>query len=197
MFLRLDQPVLSWRDSWGVDWTQQQNLCIFNSQNTYHHLYLVLLYLGQYIRTHTIICTWYFYIQVSTYTLICTWYFYIQVSRLVHIPSSVLGTFISRLVHIPSSVPCTFISMLVGSTYYVYPHLYLVLLYLGQYIYRTCTSNQIKSNQIKSNQIKCGNYNKNLTRNTKPVSVISSDPLCKDGNARFTKRPIKSLSDEV
>ena len=28
------------------------------------------------------------------------------------------------------------------------------------------------------------------------VSVISSEPPCKDGNARFTTIPLKSLSDQ-
>ena len=29
------------------------------------------------------------------------------------------------------------------------------------------------------------------------VSVISSNPLCKNGNARFTNLPLKALSDQV
>ena len=29
------------------------------------------------------------------------------------------------------------------------------------------------------------------------VSVISSDPPCKDGNARFTTVPLKALSDQI
>ena len=29
------------------------------------------------------------------------------------------------------------------------------------------------------------------------VSLIPSDPLCKDGNARFTTVPLKALSDQV
>ena len=28
------------------------------------------------------------------------------------------------------------------------------------------------------------------------ISVISSDPLCEDGNARFTPVPLKPLSDQ-
>ena len=29
------------------------------------------------------------------------------------------------------------------------------------------------------------------------VQIISSDPLCKDGNALFTTVPVKALSDQV